>query len=79
MKKVLILIALIAVCLMTCDDETISGTTVSDSTAYVYVTSSGSKYHRSSCSTIKRSKHVRRLTKSQARAMGYTACKVCKP
>lgn len=44
---------------------------------YVYVTSSGKKYHRSSCRTIKNSK-VTQLTKEQAQKK-YDACKVCNP
>jgi len=43
----------------------------------VYVTKTGSKYHRSSCHYLKKSKI--KTTKSKAKNSGYTACKVCKP
>lgn len=43
----------------------------------VYVTETGSKYHRSSCHYLKKSKI--KTTKSKAKNSGYTACKVCKP
>jgi uncharacterized repeat protein (TIGR02543 family) len=43
----------------------------------VYVTPSGSKYHRSNCRTIRGSKTAMRI--SDASSRGYTACKVCNP
>ena len=45
----------------------------------VYVTPSGSKYHRNSCSTLSRSKSISSLSKAEAERRGYDACKVCKP
>ena len=52
----------------------------SDNDTYsVCVTKSGSKYHRSNCSTIKNSKNLSYMTKKQAVSKGYTACGVCKP
>jgi hypothetical protein len=44
----------------------------------VYVTESGTKYHTSNCSTIKRSTKYK-TTKGEAKTLGYTACNVCKP
>lgn len=44
----------------------------------VYVTSGGSKYHRSSCPTLSRSNPIA-MSLADAIAQGYTACKVCKP
>ncbi len=43
----------------------------------VYVTNSGSKYHRNDCRYLKKSKKNIKLSK--AKDNGYTACKVCKP
>ena len=43
----------------------------------VYVTKTGSKYHRSSCHHLKKSKI--RTTKSEAKNNGYTACSHCRP
>ena len=45
----------------------------------VVVTPTGSKYHRSGCRTLSRSKSLTEMTKSQAKANGYTPCKVCNP
>ena len=46
-------------------------------TDIVYITDKGKKYHTANCRTIKKSKY--QITKSEAVAQGYTACKVCKP
>ena len=43
----------------------------------VYITKAGKKYHRKSCSTVK--KLAGSLPESEAAAKGYGACKVCKP
>lgn len=43
----------------------------------VYVTRTGSKYHRSSCRYLRKSKIA--ISLSSARAYGYTACSVCRP
>lgn len=43
----------------------------------VYTTTTGEKYHKSSCRYLKYSKKSIKLDK--AKALGYTACKVCKP
>ena len=55
-----------------------SGSSGSSGTVYVSTSGSGTKYHRSGCSTISRSS-VRALSVSDAISQGYTACKVCKP
>ena len=47
-----------------------SGTTV-------YITKTGSKYHRGSCSYLSQSKIA--ISLSQAKARGYTPCSVCRP
>ncbi|QAA82721.1 hypothetical protein EI546_13770 [Aequorivita sp. H23M31] len=43
----------------------------------VYITKSGTKYHRGSCHHLKKSKI--KTNKSDAKTAGYTACSVCKP
>lgn len=43
----------------------------------VYTTKTGEKYHKSSCRYLKYSKKAIKLDK--AKALGYQACKVCKP
>ena len=43
----------------------------------VYITRTGSKYHRSGCSYLRQS--MIKTSKNSAISMGYSACKVCKP
>lgn len=43
----------------------------------VYITDTGSKYHKSGCRYLKKSKHS--ISLSDAKAQGYTPCSVCKP
>lgn len=43
----------------------------------VYTTKTGEKYHTSSCRYLKYSKKEIKLEK--AKALGYDACKICKP
>ena len=43
----------------------------------VYITDTGSKYHRSGCRYLSRSKHA--ISKSDALSRGYDACSVCRP
>lgn len=43
----------------------------------VYITDTGLKYHRGSCRYLKKSKI--KISRSDAIARGYKACKVCKP
>ena len=43
----------------------------------VYITESGTKYHRGSCRYLADSKIA--ISRAEAIAQGYTACKVCKP
>ncbi|MCF6466390.1 ComEC/Rec2 family competence protein [Clostridium sp. Cult2] len=43
----------------------------------VYITNTGSKYHRSGCRYLKKSKIPIKL--SEAKSQGYTPCKVCNP
>ena len=43
----------------------------------VYVTDTGSKYHRGGCRYLSRSKHA--IDLSTAQSLGYDACSVCRP
>ncbi len=43
----------------------------------VYITKSGTKYHRGTCHYLKKSKI--KTTKSEAKSSGYSPCSVCKP
>lgn len=45
----------------------------------VYTTCTGTKYHKKSCRTLKRSKVTYKTTKAKAKKNGFGACKVCKP
>lgn len=61
----------------------LTSVTVATSTPYstqtdiVYVTKTGSKYHRAGCRYLKKS--YREITRTEAKEQGYTACSVCKP
>lgn len=48
-----------------------------DTSATVYITDTGSKYHRGSCSYLRSSKHS--ISKNSAISQGYTACSRCNP
>ncbi len=43
----------------------------------VYITKTGSKYHREGCSSLKKSKIS--ITLKEAIKRGYTPCKICNP
>ena len=43
----------------------------------VYITRTGSKYHRSGCRYLRRS--MIKTTKNDAVSIGYSACSICKP
>lgn len=49
--------------------------TQNTNSAIVYVTNTGSKYHKSSCSYLKKSKI--QMSLSEAKSQGYTACSRC--
>lgn len=58
--------------------STSSSTTSSTTNSYtVYITNTGSKYHKSSCSYLKYSKIA--IDKNSAINQGYTACSRCNP
>lgn len=43
----------------------------------VYITDTGTKYHKAGCRYLAKSKHA--ISLEDAKAQGYTACSVCKP
>lgn len=43
----------------------------------VYIADTGTKYHLSTCRTLKKSKHA--ISLAEAKAKGYTACGICHP
>ena len=51
--------------------------TKSKSSATVYITKTGTKYHCDGCSYLSKSKIA--ISKTEAKAKGYTACSKCKP
>lgn len=53
--------------------------TTDDQVGEVYITQTGKKFHRSSCATIKNSTGLQKISREEALARGYTACKVCNP
>lgn len=56
-----------------------AGICATDSGKKVYIADTGKKYHLKDCRTLKKSKHLTELTVKDAKAKGYTACKVCNP
>ena len=46
---------------------------------YVYVTPSGSKYHRAECISIASSKNLECITPEEAAGRGYGPCLNCEP
>ena len=77
-KKIYFIIILLSAlfffnsCSMLFDPEASSASTV-------YVTSSGHAYHRSSCGSIKHSRHIYSMSKGEAEGKGYNRCSKCKP
>ncbi len=55
-----------------------SNSTTSNS-KIVYITRTGKKYHTKTCKYVKGKDDVTPKTIEEAKAMGLTACKVCKP
>lgn len=54
-----------------------SSASTNDKSETVYITDTGSKYHRSGCRYLSRSSHS--ISRSDAKAQGYTPCSVCRP
>lgn len=58
--------------------QTVKQETAGEKNSYtVYITNTGSKYHRSGCQYLKQSKIA--ISKDKAVSEGYTACKKCNP
>ena len=49
------------------------------SSATVYITANGKKYHRENCRTLTKSKAVTAVSIDEVKRKGYTPCKVCYP
>lgn len=56
---------------------TVKSASSPSNSSVVYITDTGKKYHRSGCSSLRKSKHS--ISLSNARAQGYTPCARCKP
>ena len=50
---------------------------ITDDKVEVYVTKSGEKYHRDSCSSLRKSKIA--ISLKEAKKKGYEPCKICNP
>lgn len=59
------------------ESETQSKENEEDSGNYVYITDTGTKYHRHGCSYLKSSSH--KITIEKAKSSGKTPCSKCKP
>lgn len=57
----------------------VAATTAKEAVDTVYITPTGKCYHRASCSTLKNSKKVTAITRTEAEGKKLSACKVCKP
>ena len=55
----------------------VAGICATDAGKKVYVADTGKKYHCKDCRTLKKSKTLTELAVKDAKAKGYTACKVC--
>lgn len=76
-KLTFIILLLISVlCMSNC---TMINKDAASSHYIVYVTKTGHAYHTSSCGSIKRSKYVYSMSKTEAESKGYSRCSKCKP
>jgi hypothetical protein len=76
MKK-FILASMFVLLFIECDSPRSRNTEQENIGTTVYITETGKKYHRADCQYLDESKIA--ISKSKAKAEGYTACKVCKP
>lgn len=82
MKKtityLLLLISLISILnFSACSKDVNETESVTDNSPVVYITETGTKYHKKSCSYLSKSKIETTLEKAQKD--GYTRCSRCKP
>lgn len=70
MKIKILAVILICLFLSNCSPVTIADTTV-------YITETGSKYHRGNCQYLSKSKIA--ISLEEACRKGYKSCSVCKP
>jgi len=67
---VLLILALITITLFAEDSDEFNE-------IIVFITNTGTKYHRETCNSLRRSKIP--VTLEQAIERGYEACRICKP
>lgn len=70
MKILLIILILVSLLLISCNNPTSTGGTV-------WVNPSGTRFHKHSCQYV--DEQSTSMTRQQAIDAGYTACLVCKP
>ena len=56
-----------------------SHSVVSDNSPTVYITRSGTKYHKENCRHLTNSNNIIKTTANKAENSGYTPCSICKP
>jgi hypothetical protein len=66
-----------AVALTTTTTVAVTTTVADTGGTTVYITDTGTKYHRSGCRYLKESQHA--ISLADAKAQGYEPCKVCDP
>jgi len=77
MKQILLVIIIIGVMIFGYGGACGKSGSDSGSSGTVYITNSGSKYHRSGCQYL--SGGAIAISRQDAINQGYTACSVCKP
>lgn len=78
-KKVFFLLLLVISVLLFSADVKPVEVLAKDQPTLVWITETGTKYHKRDCRTLKNSKTVKPITIEEAVKLGYEACKVCKP
>ncbi len=46
---------------------------------WIYLTASGSKYHRPDCQHVEGKSNLRKMTRVEASGQGFAPCKTCEP
>ena len=82
MKKIFIFALILCLFFTSCEFDKsnvaeLQSQTVDSTSKTVYITNTGSKYHKSSCGYLSKSKIS--ISKDKAVNQGYTSCSKCKP